>query len=111
MDALKCAGVAVLGYMEGGYTGSSFSSYLRAGAFMIDDWDDRIYVYERDAPDSFNVPAYYGRGMWAAFNIIWKPVLWCSIYLRVSWTSYLFMPEEKRKPGRAELKLQTVFRF
>ena len=111
MDALKCAGVAVLGYMEGGYTGSSFSSYLRAGAFMIDDWDDRIYVYERDAPDSFNVPAYYGRGMWAAFNIIWKPVLWCSIYLRVSWTGYLFMPEARRKPGRAELKLQTVFRF
>lgn len=111
MDALKCAGVAVLGYMEGGYTGSSFSSYLRAGAFMIDDWDDRIYVYERDAPDSFNVPAYYGRGMWAAFNIIWKPVLWCSIYLRASWTSYLFMPEARRKPGRAELKLQTVFRF
>jgi len=111
VNALKCADVAVLGYMEGGYTGSSLSAYLRAGCFRVDDWDDRIYVYERDAPDSFNVPAYYGRGMWTAFNIIWKPARWCSIYLRSSWTSYLFMQKAKRKPGRAELKLQTVFRF
>lgn len=111
INALKCTGIAVLGYMEGGYTGSSLSSYLRAGCFRVDDWDDRIYVYERDAPDSFNVPAYYGRGMWTAFNIIWKPARWCSIYLRASWTSYLFMQKAKRKPGRAELKFQTVFRF
>ena len=111
VNALKCADVAVLGYMEGGYTCSSLSAYLRAGCFRVDDWDDRIYVYERDAPDSFNVPAYYGRGMWTAFNIIWKPARWCSIYLRASWTSYLFMQKARRKPGRAELKLQTVFRF
>lgn len=111
VNALKCAGVGVLGYMEGGYTGKSFCSYLRMGCFSIDDWDDRIYVYERDAPDSFNVPAYYGRGMWVAFNVAWKPVRWCSIYLRTSWTGYMFMQEEKRKPGRAELKFQSVFRF
>ena len=32
---------------------------------MADNWNDRIYCYERDAPGSFNIPAYYGRG-WAA---------------------------------------------
>lgn len=61
-DAVRCRSTALLAYAEGGFKKERLKLYLRAGAFMIDNWDDRIYVYERDAPGVFNVPAYYGRG-------------------------------------------------
>lgn len=111
LNALKCVGVGLLGYAEGGYIGKKLSSYMRVGVFRIDDWDDRIYVYERDAPGSFNVPAYYGRGLWVACNLSWRLASWCRSYLRTSYMDYPFMPAEKRKPGRAELKIQFVFRL
>ena len=42
--------------------GWTLRAHLRAGFHNIPDWDGRIYVYERDFPGSFNVPAYCGRG-------------------------------------------------
>lgn len=39
-----------------------FHASARAGLFKVDNWDDRIYVYERDLPGCFTVPALYGRG-------------------------------------------------
>ncbi|MCQ2166804.1 MAG: hypothetical protein MJY49_05195 [Bacteroidales bacterium] len=38
---------------------------LQSGAFLVDNWDDRIYVYMKDLPGNFSVPALYGRGWWA----------------------------------------------
>jgi len=39
-----------------------FQASARAGLFKVDNWDDRIYVYERDLPGCFTVPSLYGRG-------------------------------------------------
>jgi len=55
-------------YLEGGYSihPDSFLSFVvhaRAGVFNVDNWDDRIYVYERDLPGTFTCPALYGRGV------------------------------------------------
>ena len=111
VNALSCDDVGLLGYVEGGYTPERMSAYLRLGLFKIDDWDDRIYVYERDAPGSFNVPAYYGRGFWLSSYVTKRPVKWLTIYFRASYMSYVFMAEEKRKPGKAELKIQCLFKF
>ena len=111
LNVLKCVSLGYLGYLEVGYRKGSVTSYLRAGIFVVDDWNDRIYVYERDAPGSFNVPALYGRGYWLAFNASWHPVRWCRLYMRMAWTDYPFMSNEKRKPGRAELKFHAVFRL
>ena len=83
--------------------------YARAGAFRVDEWDDRIYAYERDSPGSFSVPAYYSRGAWAAFTAAWRFATWGKIYVRAAFTAYPFM--EQKKPGKAELKLQSVFDF
>ena len=110
-NALSCDDMGLLGYVEGGYTPESISAFLRLGLFKVDDWDDRIYVYERDAPASFNVPAYYGRGIWTGAYFSYHPKDWLRIYLRTSYVSYILMPEEKRKPGKAELKLQCIFRL
>jgi hypothetical protein len=84
---------------------------LRQGFFKIDEWDDRIYAYERSAPGSFKVPAYYGRGLWTALTVSAKLSRFCKMYLRSSCTAYPFMPMEKRKPGKAELELYSVFSF
>lgn len=65
-EAVRCDAWGVLSYLEGGYKNEFLSAYLRLAAFEIDKWDDRIYCYERDAPGTFSVPAYYGRGLSAS---------------------------------------------
>lgn len=111
VNALKCAEWGLLSYLEAGYRHSAFTCYLRLGLFRVDDWEDRIYVYERDAPGSFNVPAYYGRGVWTAAAGSFKFSRWGKLYIRAAYTSYPFMPEDRKKPGRAELKIQFVSSF
>ncbi len=109
LNFLKCAGLSVLGYLEGGFRKEGLSLYLRQGMFSVDDWEDRIYVYERDAPGCFNVPAFYGRGVWTSFVASWKFSRWGKVCFRASGTAYPFMKE--KKPGKAELRLQFVFDF
>lgn len=110
-NGLHCVGLAFVGYAEQGLRAQKVTMYLRLGVFFVDDWEDRIYVYERDAPGSFNVPAMYGRGWMASLVLSARLSRNMKCYLRLSRTSYSFMPEEKRKPGKTELKLQYVFRF
>ncbi len=109
VNLLKCAGIGFLTYQECGWTSDAVSVFVRMGLFHIDNWADRIYVYERDAPGSFNVPAYYGRGMWTALTLNWKFARWGRMYVRGAVTAYPFLDE--KKPGRAELKVHLVFRL
>lgn len=108
---LKSRNHSFLGLLDAALTSAKLTARLRTGVFLVDHWDDRIYVYEYDAPGSFNVPAYYGRGVWTSSMVSWKINRSIKMYLRASYMSYCFMPEEKKKPGRAELKLQSVFKF
>lgn len=101
LEAVEGVNFACLGYLEGGYVSRWSSIYLRYGLFHVDDWDDRIYVYERDAPGNFNVPAFYGRGMWASVYISSRLGQWGRAYLRGT----------LKKPGNAELKLQFTLMF
>ena len=63
LEAVRCEGWSGLGYIESGYKADMYAAYLRITGFVVDNWPDRIYVYERDAPGTFSVPAYYGRGV------------------------------------------------
>lgn len=72
-DAVECRDWAFLWYCEGGFTGSRFEIWCRACVFKVDNWDDRIYVYERDVPGAFNVPACYGRGLRSSFYSAFRP--------------------------------------
>ena len=109
LNLVKVRSPAFLSYLEGGYKQERFTFYLRQGFFLVDDWESRIYVYERDAPGSFNVPACYGRGVWTAATVSWRFAGWGRLYARAGLTAYPFM--EKKKPGKAELKLQYVLSF
>lgn len=87
VNALKCEGVSYLAYAEEGYVGTAVAAYLRGTVFKVDNWADRIYAYERDAPGCFNVPAYYGRGYSAAFVLRVK-LSGLKLYLRCAYISY-----------------------
>ena len=65
-------GKGLLGYLEGGYKGERVSCFLRGTAYSTDGWAERIYMWERDAPESFSVPVCYGKGMRLALLASWK---------------------------------------
>lgn len=111
LHLLKCRASSVLGYVDASCKMPVISAHMRLGLFRVDHWDDRIYVYEYDAPGSFNVPAYYGRGVWTAGTLSWKVSRSVRLYLRASYIAYPFEQMQKKKPGSAELKIQSVFRF
>ena len=95
------------GYVEGGYRTDRLSAYLRQGFFQADNWDDRIYIYERDVPGSFTVPALYGRGLWTSAMVSYKAFRSLKLAARCSYTAYY----KQFKPGKAELKLYVVWKF
>lgn len=113
IEGLLCRSLAGLAYLEGGRKTERFSAYLRGTIFIVDNWDDRIYSYERDAPGNFTVPAYYGRG-WSLsavsgckFRFGGRKVL--KLYFRASTVVYSFMKEPK--PSVSEGKIQAVMTF
>ena len=111
-ESLFSRSFAALSYIEAGRKTGKFAAYLRATVFFVDNWDDRIYSYERDAPGSFNVPAYYGRGVSASavcsarfrFGKPGGRTRTLRIYSRASILRYPFMKEPR--PGAAEFRLQ-----
>lgn len=110
-NALICKGIGLLTYAEGGYRRGALYAYLKGGLFRVDNWPDRIYAYERDAPGNFSVPAYYGRGFWVSAVAGVKVSRWGKMYFRASYTGYPWLSpsQEKKKPGKAELKVQMTF--
>lgn len=103
-DAVRCRAFAWNWYAELGYKAERLSCYLRGGLFKVDDWDDRIYVYERDAPGSFTVPARYGRGWNASAYAAWKIGRRHALWLRVETVQYPW--NLTPKSGRIEARLQ-----
>lgn len=73
-------------YLEGGWKSpkGKFDVVLRGTLFRVDDWDDRIYFYERDLPQSFTVPALYRRGWDIYAYIKYAPLRRVGLYLKVS---------------------------
>ena len=66
-----------------------FSIIGRFAIFDTDDYDNRIYVYERDAWLSFSFPAYYGKGVRQFLLLQYKLTSKIDIWLRWANTSYL----------------------
>lgn len=108
-DAVRCRTFAWNWYAEGAWKTEKAALYLRGGLFKVDAWDDRIYVYERDAPGAFTVPARYGRGWDASLYGTWQLSRHHSLWLRLETVQYPWNPE--KKPGRTELRLQYRYRM
>lgn len=108
LHGLYARDFAVLGYVEGSF----LNNYLQAGVFKVDNWDDRIYVYQRDAPGSFNVPAMYGRGTWLALYSAWTLGYHWRIYLRMGYSFYSRAENTGiRRYSQTDARVQMVFKF
>lgn len=111
-EGLICKSLGLLAYLEGGRKTDFFSTYLRGTIFRIDDWDDRIYSYERDAPGNFSVPAYYGRGVSLAWTggckirLHERPWRSMKIYAKAMMMRNIKSSAHK---NHAELKIQLAF--
>ena len=110
LNMLHCESLAGLSYLETGYVSDRLSVWLRTGFFRVDDWDDRIYAYERDAPGNFNSPAYYGRGYWLALTSGWRAARGLRLYFRGLFQNWPWLRpgETERKPPKAEFRIQLV---
>ena len=76
---------------------------MRAMVYRVDNWDDRIYAYERGVPGSFSIPALYGRGWRLNFAASWKTALWKG-RLKLYASGYL-----TGKRGKAALEASLVY--
>ena len=107
-NALWCENFGWLWYAQAGRKTNSFTLSLRGGIFRIDNWNDRIYVYQQDAPGNFNVPAFYGRGwnlsLYAAVHLGRHHSIW----LRLDCVQYPWNLTPKQ--GRLECRLQYRWR-
>lgn len=106
-----------LGYVEESYSGRIGAVFLRGTMFAADSWDGRLYCYERDAPESFNVPAYYGRGyslsLVARIKFRLRKNDAVKAYIRTGYTDtpWLSPGQAKWRPAKAELKMQITYDF
>jgi hypothetical protein len=110
--ACRSAGLSWLAYLEPGYKIETdnlrWSLYIRGTAFVVDDWEDRIYIYERDIRGAFSVPAYYGRGC-SLSAVTSLKVGEVTLGARAFATAWPGMAE--KKPGKAGLKFQCMLTF
>lgn len=86
----------------------NYAVHLRGTVFFVDEWDDRIYVYERGLPGTFSVPAWYGRGCSLSAVASYKR-RHMDLNGRFAIVDYAFHKEEK--PGKAELGFQMSVTF
>lgn len=109
-NGVWCSGFGWLSYLEGSYASERLGVWLRGSLFRIDNWNDRIYCYERDLAGCFNVPAYYGRGVSTSLVVKCKlgldKRLRHRIGLRAAATFYPWM--DNGKPSKYEWRLQYV---
>lgn len=101
LEWLRCRSDAGLAYFSQSWNGKIVGASLREGAFHVDNWDDRIYVYEKDAPGCFTVPARYGRGWWLSCFLSCGFSNWGKAYLRASYVS----------TSGLEMRLQAKFKI
>lgn len=119
LNALMCRNTGYLGYYELGWDNAGdegrleLKAFGRLTMFSIEHWDDRIYVYERDAPGNFSSRAFCGRGwnaqMYVGMTIRTRDWKRFSLYARA-----MIQDCSRERPHdrrMVEFRLQAVARF
>jgi len=106
LEANHCGSWGVLSYLEGGYKSSKSALYLRLTGFSIPEWSARIYCYERDAPGTFSVPAYNGRGLSASAVASCKFRLFHRLTLKSHLRAALQLRRDQKPTPTLNLQLQ-----
>lgn len=98
----------ILGYCEQGLVFPWGSFYLKECLFSAERWSDRLYLYEREAPGAFSVPAYYGKGWSASFYAMGRIARAWKLYVKGDCRFLTYKQEKKASYG---IKLQLSFSF
>ncbi len=99
------------------YEVGRFDFSMRMAIFDTDDFDTRIYIYERDVLYSFTIPPYFGQGMRSYLMVQFKPTRKISIWARYAVWSYRNQEtigsglEEIRGRTRPDFRLQMMVKF
>lgn len=101
MGYLVCQNVSYLSRSE------KIGIYFGCSAFHVDEWDNRIYCYEKDLPNTFSVPAMYGRGIGSYIVLKYSPFRWLDIIFKGGGTKYFDKPEK----DKLSIKLQISLAF
>lgn len=99
------------------YQKKRFSVTSRYAVFDTDDYDNRQYVYERDAYLAFSFPAYYGKGIRRYLMLQYRVNSKIDFWLR--WSQTRYFKQEKIGSGgdtiyddrRNDVKLQARVKF
>ena len=67
---------------------STLEIYANAAWFNTDDYDSRLYSYERGVRYSFGSTSYYGKGIHAALMLKYKPLYRLTLQGKVGHTRY-----------------------
>lgn len=70
-------------------SGSRCTTTFQFVAFHVEEWENRIYLYEPGPLYSFSFPPLYGKGQKVAGQFNWKPLDRLTLTCKVSHTMYL----------------------
>ncbi|MBO7645797.1 MAG: helix-hairpin-helix domain-containing protein [Prevotella sp.] len=79
-------------------TSGKLEVYALAAYFNTDDYDSRLYIYERGMKYSFGSTSYYGHGLRAALLVRYDPLKWLTVQGKVGHTRYF----DRKTIGTAE---------
>lgn len=74
---------AFASYIEASWRRPRFEATARLTYYNTDSWASRIYIYERDVPQSFATTAYYKKGVGAYLVLRYTPVKYVDMWLKV----------------------------
>lgn len=83
----------------------------RFALFDAENFNTRMYIYERDVLYSFSLPFYYGRGMRKYLMLRYKLRNNLDIWVRISATHFLYTDMVDPGRERVDLKVQTRLVF
>ena len=92
-------GVSLFQDVEYSFAAVPLTLQLRVQGFCAPDWNNRIYIYEKDVLYGWSVPAIYGTGGRFFLNMRWQIIEQLSLYLRLSETVYSRQWAEQQQQG------------
>jgi hypothetical protein len=95
LSLCHCEKWGVLGHTEQALVYPWGAFYLKECLFSASQWADRLYLYSREAPGNFSVPAYYGKGWSLSLYANGRIGRHWKLYLKGDMRSFLYKATRK----------------
>ena len=89
-----------------------YSFSMRASVYRTESYSTRMYAYQSDLPDSYNLGAFYGNGEAVYLMVHYKPARNIHLWVRGSrMLSYSQLADNKMFYPEYEVKMQVAYQF